>query len=299
MIRHLDLLPVFGRSYFNDVNVSTRLGTCLKTIRAHLVVVLSAVSIAFGGQERILQGRIKLGLDTLDYFYEYGFDFLAERACTTRSYSPTEGCYQHLQVNFQSADRTYNLRTEGGYGMSLGKLNFDSVSEAPSDSLLHEQHYGRFGIIPEDSVEEYLGTVWVFKTGEDPRREYPFRAKVKLLDLQISPMDPDSFDFIFLWAANVSGWGDLTTADMDTFNFEGPTVVAGGIPPAYRRQGNAVNGRRMGLVMQGHGLGLPGRLPDAAEQVHLFDLRGRAVKPLRGRIVGTMGAGVYLWKAGK
>jgi hypothetical protein len=61
--------------------------------------------------------------------------------------------------------------------------------------------------------------VYVIKTGEDPREDRPFYAKIKILDFTVRDVENHEIDMVFLWACQLAGT-NLATSNLDTFTLD-------------------------------------------------------------------------------
>jgi hypothetical protein len=138
--------------------------------------------------------------------------------------------------------------------------------------------YGFYRVfrIPPDSLEDYIGTVYVIKTGEDPRDERPYYAKLKIMDFNLIDAANHEVEMVFLWAVNLSGTTDLRTANLDTFNLTTDTRR----PIAHNRKQVRTAAPRSARVrfVPGAGVRVVGPGGRAGRVERVFDVRGRVVK---------------------
>jgi hypothetical protein len=215
-------------------------------------------------------GLILSGIDTLHIPDEKGFDFVQQQACSTMS---NDGCILHFDFQWYAIADAYVLFVRYGHGTSPGHMNLDSVRFAPSDSILSLGEMGRAGEIPPDSLEDYIGTVYVIKTGEDPRRGYPFYAKLKILDFNVIDAENHEVEMVFLWAYNRSGPIDLRTTNLDTYDLTTDTYK----PVARSRKHALPAAARNARVrfVPGAGVRVVGPGVRGSNRERVFDVRGR------------------------
>ncbi len=227
------------------------------------------------GRADSMAGLIVSGLDTLEIPTFYGFDFVVQQSCTTSSYTPPYDCNSHFEFVYAWVEG-YLLMS--GLGLRHGKTNLDSITWAPHDSVFEKEGYSvHIDSIPPERLQEYVGNVYIIKSGVDPR---PFMgnavyAKIKILELK--EVDPENHhvDMAFLWVANRSGIRDLTSA-VDTF---GTTAVADARESVAKRATVAPRRGAAGLVVAANGVFVvPPQWRGSVERVGVFDVRGRVVR---------------------
>jgi hypothetical protein len=163
----------------------------------------------------------------------------------------------------------------------MGKKNLDSIVTAPSDSVFEAAPGTHVDSLFPDSLSSYIGNVYVIKTGEDPRDEYPYYAKIKILDIIVHDLAENKIDMVFLWAANWSGLRDLATTNLDTFDLgSGVTPVTRGVK-AHAPRGKREPGIKRVLIGNRIGISRDGMV---------FDVAGRAVRTERMGLKGRGGA---------
>jgi hypothetical protein len=186
-----------------------------------------------------------------------------------------------------------------GWGFQMGPMNLDSIFSAPSDSIFQADGFDdHIDTIPPDSLSQYIGNVYVIKTGDDPRPLRSFiYAKLKILDFTVRNLENHEIDMVFLWAANLSAKTDLTTADLDTFSLDyhvDTLDVSTALPQqhaspqAYRHLGvnsdgfiaTAVNG----LIC------LPAAVLASGRKLTVFDQRGRVLGSVEADVMRARGA---------
>jgi hypothetical protein len=193
-------------------------------MRKIILMGVMGLVMAGSGFAKTNGGLILSGLDTMNYSAEKGFDFVTQEKCSlSADYSPSYPCFKHFYLNaFEDPFLHYDLRVPNGYSVKSGKVNLDSLKNAPSDSIFSSNYNVKHLIdsIPPDSLSSRIGNVYVLKTGNDPRDGYPYHAKIKILKFIVLDSMSHSVKMIFLWAVNLTGYKDLTTQSLDTFHLD-------------------------------------------------------------------------------
>jgi hypothetical protein len=171
-------------------------------------------------------GLILSNVDTLGKYPWWGFDFVTQNSCSLGIYhpgsEPGDNCFSHLHfTHINGISPYYSLTAPNqGYGIKQGKINFDSIITAPPDSIFEKYPWNRVDSLPPDSLAQYIGNVYVIKTGEDPRWGNTMYAKIKILDFSIRDIENHEIDMVFLWACNIDGLPDLATSNLDTLTLD-------------------------------------------------------------------------------
>jgi len=261
-------------------------------MRYLLVVLLSVVALVSSAAHGEPLAGLKLsGTDTITFQREFGIDFVEKRACTTWSYSADYGCYNHIAFEYLGGPPSrYELGTKGGYGVPMGEQNVDSIADAPSDSVFSSYPLFLFEAIPRDSLAQYIGNVYVIKTGVDPRPTMgtPVYAKIKILDFTVRDAANHEIDMVFLWVANITGYKDLATGplDMFTLDYDVDTIPETTVSPQrLAARPNRLGGRGAYRVVVGEDgwLSFPSHVPRPGREVVVFDAAGRVVARLPAR----------------
>jgi hypothetical protein len=244
-------------------------------------------------------GLIRTGVDTTHYQLggvtkPYGMDFVLERPCSTAVEHDEGDCYPHFATLWYGG--CYDTRVEG-YGCRFkryGKINLDDITTVPPDSELVEdagQGIGVFMCAPPDSLADYIGNVYVMKSGIDPRRDIRIHAKIKVLDFWVIDDAHHEIAMVFLWAYNYAGYPDLTTDNVDTFTLDyhvdtiPQATVGDWYSTAGGRQLRRAAGYRVVVGEEGR-ISLPPGMLDGAETYAVFDARGRAVGKIGANATG-------------
>jgi len=248
-------------------------------------------------------GLIRTGVDTT--FFEsargYGMDFVLERPCTTVNES---GCYKHFVTTgyYLGCFQAYvNVFSSGTCRLKrYGEIDLDDITAVPDDSELVEdagQGIGVFMCAPPDSLADYIGNVYAMKSGADPRDGTRIHAKMKVLDFWVIDDAQHEVAMVFLWAANWSGFPDVTTNNIDTFTLDyhvdtiPEATVLGGPLVASRAAGRLQAGRAVVVPVVEGSIGLPAEILAAAGQVGVYDARGRQIQWVtRGNIITMHGS---------
>jgi hypothetical protein len=194
----------------------------------------------------------------------------------------SQGFKEHIR--FVNGGKGYILSISSGLSSSglfkdYGILNLDSIKAAPPDSEMVEEIgdaglYRVFNVTP-DSLNSLIGTSYVIKTRDDPRRGNPFYAKIRILDFNIIDSATHTAEMVFLWLCNTNGWS-LGSAGFDTFNLDTPTAVA------LKKQNVTLKNTRAPSVYKvvGNAFTIPQELAGKVTYAEVFDVRGR----LLGRV---------------
>jgi hypothetical protein len=171
-----------------------------------------------------LSGLILSGIDTFLTKNQLGFDFVTQENCTTFVNIAPYTCVDHFRIFLNTYTLKYVVDVPLGYSIKMGKINLDSIKSAPQDSVFNKQQIGQVDSIPVDSLSSRVGSIYLMKTGPDPRDKYPYYAKLKIIRFVVVDSAAHQIKMVFLWAANISGQHDLTTSGLDTFHLEPPTI---------------------------------------------------------------------------
>lgn len=203
--------------------------------RYQLITGMFALFILSGSVSAVNPLLILSGVDTLLISKIPGFDFIEQKACT--SFSDYPGCHNHFYFQFfQEAQMHYDIRVEYGYAVKMGKMNLDSLTSAPHDTIFQKSP-GRADAIPPDSLSSRIGYCYWIKTGVDPRPAFSgtFFAKIKILNFKVIDSAQHKVEMVFLWAFQFSHGRDLRTSGLDTFHLDNPPVFvrSGQSHPAF------------------------------------------------------------------
>jgi hypothetical protein len=170
-------------------------------------------------------------------------------------------------------DPPYSINVPVGYAVKMGKMNLDSIKNAPTDSFFQKNQIGIVDNILPDSLHSRIGNVYILKTGPDPRDKYPYYAKIKIIKFIVVDSATHAIKMVFIWAANISGLHDVTTIGFDTFHLESPTInrpissTAKSISPASPNQ--------YVFKVVGDRFFLPREMVGRIQVVGIYDLAGR------------------------
>jgi hypothetical protein len=227
-------------------------------------------------------GLILSGIDTMLQSGQCnGMDFILGRPCTS---STDNGCNGHFNIGYENPDGFRAWLTGQGLVLDKGKMNLDSIKSAPPDSQMKEDLgiglYRIFCIVP-DSLKKCIGNCYILKTPIDPRSIWnrPFYAKFKILELNEIDTTIHSIRMVFLWAFNRSGPHDLTTAGLDTFHLETPTLSQ----PASNSLMKASHSSASQAVFKvsGNNFSLPHKLLGKVKWLSIWDLQGKRLAEIK------------------
>ena len=260
-----------------------------------LLLICAWAHTSQGGPAHAYAGLIKTKLDTLHVGVEEGYDFVNMAACL----GPNDNtCEMHIRFWYYGIPAAYTLFVPRGYGFMVGDTCLDSIKSAPSDSIFKLGEYGRAGYIPPDSLAQYIGKVYVIKTGEDTHFDRPLYAKLRILDFTVRDNDAHKIDMVFVWACNWGGYPDLHTANLDTFTLD-YHVDTLDVTTAYDPVGNPVPRARAGsgkftgasaIAINGR-VRLPAEILTPGREIILYDQRGRVLGRVGEEAVMAGGAG--------
>jgi len=229
----------------------------------------------------IKAGLIFSGVDTLNsrYWRSY-FDFVQGRTCTSEVDFESNDFQEHLHFQPDIPEYELVITPPNGLFKDFGKINLDSIKEAPPDSELVDDNgggvYRVFEVTP-DSLNSLIGTAYIIKTREDPRDDCPFYVKLKILNFNVIDSINHEVEMAFLWAYQATGGKDLETTGLDTFNI--PTAIVSDIKKSALQS----NKRRIKTVFKVYGnrINIPEHLVGKVRFAEVYDLRGRML----GRVV--------------
>ncbi len=229
----------------------------------------------------IMAGLIFSGVDTLhtklyEGYHEGYFDFVLGRPCTSEVDYNSSEFNDHIVFTWDISPPVYVLAITPSYGLfkDFGKINLDSIKEAPPDSELVDRNgagiYRVFNVTP-DSLNSLIGTAYIIKTREDPRDDCPFYVKLKILNFNVIDSINHEVEMAFLWAYQATGGKDLETTGLDTFNI--PTAIVSDIKKSALQS----NKRRIKTVFKVYGnrINIPEHLVGKVRFAEVYDLRGR------------------------
>ncbi|HUI91420.1 MAG TPA: hypothetical protein VLX68_04140 [Chitinivibrionales bacterium] len=200
-------------------------------MRKIILMGMMGLVMAGNGVAKTEGGLILSGLDTISTPKQTGFDFVTQTCCTTSINIAPYKCVNHFLINAYLATK-YLLslwpdnQNGPAYCINMDKMNLDSIKAAPSDSIFYLQPNGHGDDIPVDSLSSRIGNVYLMKTAPDPRDGYPYYAKIKIIKFIVVDSAQHQIKMVFLWAANITGYHDLTTSGLDTFHLDGtPTLT--------------------------------------------------------------------------
>jgi hypothetical protein len=230
-------------------------------------------------------GLILTGVDTTYYNSVNGYggmDFVLERPCTSVN---EQGCVLHFTTVWgHGGYETYAYGGTSALVKAMGKINLDNITVAPADAdMANDIGLGTacFMRPSPDSLAQYIGNVYVIKTGEDPREDRSFYAKLKILDFTVRDVENHEIDMVFLWACNIDGRTDLKTGGLDTFTLD-YNVDTIGTATAFNRSDHAISP----IISAGHSgafvlnaingiVFLPVEIQNSGNVLMIFDQRGR------------------------
>jgi len=227
-------------------------------------------------------GIIFNGVDTVSTRpYEGYFDFVLQRPCTSEADYNSSEFQEHFQFAWDIPS-TYALAllwVNFPCFKDFGKINLDSIKEAPPDSELVDDNggglYRVFDVTP-DSLNSLIGTAYIIKTRDDPRYDYPYYVKLKILNFNVIDSINHEVEMVFLWACQMQGIKDLETTGLDTFNI--PTAIVSDLKKTDLKS----NKRKIKTVFKVYGnrINIPEHLVGKVRFAEIYDLRGR----LLGRV---------------
>ncbi len=219
-------------------------------------------------------GLIFHGVDTIYAPRECGFDFVTQVPCTNFVDVSPYACVNHIKFYIDPLHNLYNFTVPLGYCLNMHKINLDSISSAPPDSVLYKQTLSFIDNIPVDSLSSRLGNVYILKTAVDPRQGYgyPLYAKIKLLKFIVVDSASHSVKMAFLWAYNDAGSHDLHTAGLDTFQLDSvPTNTRNAQFSTYHA------GAQYLFRIVGDRFIVPKDFSSAEFKLVVFDVRGKEI----------------------
>jgi hypothetical protein len=181
-----------------------------------LIILLFSIS-GFGESKIIL---LQNGIDTLQIPGNKGFDFLLGRVCKeVVNGGVNDSCFSHIE--FRSFNNYYKLNSNDGYALKMGKVNLDSIYNAPPDSVFLRNEIGVVDSFNSDSLIKSVGDVYILKTTVDPRKQYGLYVKFKILGFKMIDCANRGVEMRFLWNANLSGLHDIGSyLPIDTFRLD-------------------------------------------------------------------------------
>jgi hypothetical protein len=234
------------------------------------VICLMGMVMEGSGMGKTEGGLILRGLDTLDIPREKGFDFVKQTACTSYFVNT---CVLNFDEQFYPPSLKYVIFVQNGYSINKGKMNLDSIKQAPADSLFTGSLY--VDSIPPDSLSSRIGNVYLLKTAPDPRPGYNYSlfAKIRIIKFIVIDSAQHQIKMIFLWGYNDSGIRDLTTKGLDTFHLDGTSALPSNLPPTSPANLSSVN--KQFFMTTTSKFTLPQSLPGAYTFVTVYDLAGK------------------------
>jgi hypothetical protein len=176
---------------------------------------------------------------------------------------------------------------------SAGKVNIDSIKEAPSEMPNSDLNIVS---IPPDSLAQYIGNVYVIKTGEDPRLERPLYAKLKILDFSVRDVENHEIDMVFAYVFNRSGYTDLLSENFDTFTLDytvdtitGSSVFISGHSRQFFLQSSVLSNGFVTVAVNGV-ISMPEGIAARGGILRIFDPKGRFLGQVRSEDVPGNGS---------
>jgi hypothetical protein len=244
-----------------------------------LILFLTFVYTSAADNQKLL---IFSGVDTLNTldFLDY-FDFFLQRPCTSQADYESQAFAEHL--HFQWFNEGYELIvSDVNYPCmkDLGKINLDSIKEAPPDSELVDNLggglYRVFDVTP-DSLKSLIGTSYIIKTRVDPRYNRPFYTKIRIIDFDVKDSVNHIVEMIFVWAMQTRGTKDLLTSNLDTFDIPVPII-------SNPKKNNFLSSNyfKSQIVFKttSNRFVIPEELVGRVKYAEVYDLRGRLIKQL-------------------
>ena len=219
------------------------------------------------------QGQyVVTGLDTVDTYRRLAFDFVAAIACTTgMGYS---GCFADFNFAAQGSISGgvtrwgYDIVPGGGYGAKEGKVNLDSLTTAPPDSIFTKS-YQIADDIPVDSLQFRVGCSYWIKTAPYPVINQKMFAKLRILSFKVVDSANHKADMRFLWACDLTGDRNVPTSGLDTFHLATSGALSG-----PHSQVAAVAGKRSFAAVAGRFI-VPQELAGRSGMLAVYSLTGR------------------------
>lgn len=223
------------------------------------------------------------GLDTLSAqsFREY-FDFVLQRPCTSETDLNSNQFYSHIRFGWDGPS-TYVLVMERSPGRfkCYGKVNLDTIKQAPPDSELTEDNGAglwvvfRVPVTKLDSLKSLVGNTYVVKTATNPRDIAPMYAKIRLLKFIVKDSANCLVDMVFLWACDIDGRKNLTTQNLDTFN-----LATNVIDNHKKKWLFSTNNLRNITKFTGERFIIPDKLIGCVNLAYVYDLNGRLLEKI-------------------
>jgi len=211
-------------------------------------------------------GLIYTGIDTIHYSNQYGFDFYAEAVCST---GHPGGCFSHFNFAHLEYLHGYVLLAGDGKSIRYGRYNLDSIKVAPPDSIW-AKYQAYADTIPDDSLANTIGDIFLIKSGSDPRLRSQLYAKIKILNIIFRNKAEFQVDVVFLWACQLNGGKDLGTTGLDTFHLDSiPTIARSG------RLKGAISHEPGVMRIVGNTARIPAEWVGNTGHIKLFDMKGR------------------------
>lgn len=209
------------------------------------------------------------GVDTILTNHECGYDFINQVACTTCIYSSGYDCYNHFWFFYNLSIGKFEIISNNGYGVQVGKINLDSIKTAPPDSIFNKiPQY--IDSIPQDSLSSYVGNSYIIKSGVDPRDASIYFAKIRIVGFKMIDSASHTIVMRFLWACNVNNSRDISTSGLDTFNLPSTAIFNN---PA-RNQLGLVSEQRI-LKIVGDKLTVPNKFVGTGRNITIYNLSGK------------------------
>ncbi len=271
----------------------------------HKTVFLLLFVIIISVFSKDLGGLILNGIDTINVPLQNGFDFVTQTSCTTFANEAPYSCYNHFYLLVNENRKHFDFLVSNGYSIKLGKINLDSIKNAPADSVFY-QNFLTIDSISFDSLPSRIGNVYLLKTSPDPRPsfKYPIYAKIKLLKFIVTDSTKHEIQMVFLWTYNRSGYPDLTSSSVDTFHLEPPTInrPENQIARSLNRVGNS----QFVFKVVGDRFVVPKDLVGKFKAISVFNFQGKRLGELKNTLqkdqntlskeVRGMGKGMMIFK---
>ncbi len=248
--------------------------------KATLLLCLFVILDASGAE---LSGLIVYGVDTINTKNQYGFDFVTQQSCSVALIQAPFSCVNHFTNIFDPSTNKYIFAPDNqdgpAYCITVGKMNLDSIKSAPSDSIFFLQPNGHGDDIPVDSLSSRIGRVYLIKTAPDPRDHYPYYAKLRIIKFIVVDSAQHQIKMVFLWAANITGYHDLTTSALDTFHLDTVPTLARAPGLSLSRISHPANPQYVFKVV-GERFIIPQELVGKVKSLTVYDLKGKELGEL-------------------
>jgi hypothetical protein len=153
------------------------------------------------------------GMHTITSLPIVGVDFEKGVVCSLE----IQGCTGDFAWRWMGDGHFYSAFQLDSKFKSLGKINLDSVETGTLDSTEETNNVGAMFQLRQDSLDNYVGNVWVVLLGKGDRGHANW-LKYKVLDFDVLDSVTHRATMTFLWVCNIGGAANLTSpVPLDTF----------------------------------------------------------------------------------